>query len=56
MLALSSKADYFGVNLLFCQMTLPVGKTMQKSKLDALLHIVPTVADDSSYCKRIRKA
>lgn len=54
-LFLSGKAESLGVNLLFYQMTLPVKKAMRESRLDSVLHIVPSITEASLYCKNRRQ-
>lgn len=50
-LSLSTKAGAEGVNLVLYQMPPNLRKKMKESRLDTVLHIVPSIADASRLCK-----
>lgn len=53
-LALSSRARSVGVNLVLCQMAPSMEKVMRESRLDTVLHIVPSIAEASRVCANNR--
>ncbi|RDV12981.1 STAS domain-containing protein [Pontibacter diazotrophicus] len=55
LLSLSNEATSEGVNLLFFEMTPSVKKAIKVSRMEAVLHVVPSIADASRYCRNKRK-
>jgi anti-anti-sigma factor len=50
LLSLSNEATSEGVSLLFFEVTPSVKKAIKESRMEAVLHVVPSIADASQYC------
>ncbi|WP_189564825.1 STAS domain-containing protein [Pontibacter akesuensis] len=53
-LSLSSTADKTGVALVFYQLSPALKEVMRDSRLDSVLHIVPSIAEAGKMCRKGR--